>query len=404
MTWQPPARTAAGKAIYAAAEQDRVERPERYRLDADMVVERALRRDGVAASMFADGWRTGLDHFLRSADQEGRLNAVGARMALQTAAGRLMAGATITRHLDEHPEIADTPIAPPIVIVGGWRTGTTFLFRLLGSDPRLHAPLPAELVSPWLFAGPNRLGNSEITSAASQLLHTLNPDMTFVHPSGPTLPEECVLGMGTDLRNWGFTSMLRLPSYANWLAGQDFTGTYARYRDVLRLLAFGDSRRFVLKAPAHTAELDHLIDTFPRVVVVEIHRDIVDMLTSGTSLFALYQSTYSDDVQAAEVARQQMDQTELWLRRARDVRSSVARDAATFVDLDYRDLIERPADSLSTIYTAADMDPPAEPDQFADAYRNSQPRDTHGRHHYRPDDFGIDTGEMRERFSFLTRG
>lgn len=91
----------------------------------------------------------------------------------------------------------------------------------------------------------------------------LNPEMAVVHPPGPTLPEECVLGMGTDLRNWGFTSTNRLPSYASWLAQQDFAPTYRRYREVLQLLAQDDPRRLVLKAPAHTAELDHLIDTFP---------------------------------------------------------------------------------------------------------------------------------------------
>ena len=149
----------------------------------------------------------------------------------------------------------------------------------------------------------------EITPAASQLLHTLNPDMAYVHPSGPTLPEECVLGMGTELRNWGFTSMLRLPTCSNWLSGQDFGGAYARYREVLQLLASGDSRRFVLKAPAHTGELRHLAAAFPGAVVVQIHRDIVDTLTSGSSLFAVYRSTYSDDVDPVDVGRQQIDQS-----------------------------------------------------------------------------------------------
>ena len=110
--------------------------------------------------------------------------------------------------------------------------------------------------------------------------------------------------------------MLRLPSYAAWLARQDFTRPYALYHDVLKLLQANDSRRFVLKAPAHTAELDHLAAAFPGAVVVQIHRDIVTTVTSGTNLFAVYQSTYSDDVDPLDVGRRQLDHSELWFRRA----------------------------------------------------------------------------------------
>jgi hypothetical protein len=134
--------------------------------------------------------------------------------------------------------------------------------------------------------------------------------------------------------------MLRLPSYAAWLARQDFARPYALYHDVLKLLQANDSRRFVLKAPAHTAELDHLAAAFPGAVVIPIHRDIVTTVTSGTNLFAVYQSTYSDDVDPLDVGRRQLDHSELWFRRAHEFRSSQDR-AVTLVDLDYRGLVPR---------------------------------------------------------------
>ncbi|MEZ0341770.1 sulfotransferase [Mycobacterium sp. pV006] len=395
-----PQRSETAQQIYAEAGKDRAENPQRYRFDADRVVERATRRGEFSPDDFADGWRSGLDAFLGSAEQDGRLNAVGIRMALQSATGRLTAGARIGRYRRDHPEVCAVEMAPPIVIIGGWRTGTTFLFRLLGSDPRLHAPLPAELVAPWRFAAPDHPPAAEISATTSDLLHTLNPDMAVVHPSGPALPEECVLGMGTDLRNWGFTSMMRLPSYADWLAGQDFGGTYARYREGLQLLAGGDTRRFVLKAPAHTAELDHLIETFPGLTVVQIHRDIVSTLTSGASLFAVYRTTYSDDVDPIEVGRQQVDQSELWLRRAVAVRREIAPDAATFLDLDYRDLVDNTAHVVARVYAAAGMAPPNDLNGFIGAYHRAHPREAGG-HRYTPEEFGIRPDEVRERFAFL---
>ena len=397
MTWQPPARSAVAEQIYAAAEQDRTQRPERYALDVDSIVERAEKR--FCADHFADGWHDGLVEFLGSAAQDARLNAVGTRMAAQSAVGRLTAGAAIGTCQRDHPGAASTGLTPPIVIIGGWRTGTTFLFRLLGTDPRLHAPLPAELVAPWSFA--DGAGSPVATAAATDLLHTLNPAMAHVHPSGPDLPEECVLAMGTDLRNWGFTSMMRLPSYARWLTGQNLGASYRRYREALQLLSVNDPRRFVLKAPAHTAELDHLIAAFPGVVVVQIHRDIVHTLASGASLFAVYRATYSDDVDPVEVGRQQVDQSELWFRRAAAVRASTSAEHATFIDVDYDDLVAHPADVVGRVYDAAGLAPPAPVEAFVGAYHAAHPRDAHGVHRYQPTDFGIEPAEIHERFAFL---
>ena len=393
MTWSPPVRSPVALQVYAAAEKDRAERPQQYLFDADAVIRRATKH-GASTDDFADGWRDGLDAFLGSAEEDGRLNAVGTRMALQAASGRLTAGAQIAQCFRDNPDLRATPLTPPIVIVGGWRTGTTFLFRLLGRDPRLHAPLPVELVAPWLSSP-----DPETTATASQLLHTLNPDMAFVHPSGPTLPEECVLAMGADLRNWGFTSMMRLPSYATWLADQDLAGSYARYREVLQLITSRDPRRFVLKAPAHTAELDHLVEAFPGAVVVQIHRDIVETLTSGATLFGVYRATYSDDVDAKDVGRQQVDQSELWFRRAKAFRVSATTAPVTFVDLDYSMLVDETTACLEMIYAAADMEPIEQPDQFVAAYHAEHPREAHGYQRCTPEDFGLNPGELRERFS-----
>jgi hypothetical protein len=207
--------------------------------------------------------------------------------------------------------------------------------------------------------------------------------------------------LGTDLRNWGFTSMMRVPSYAGWLAEQDFAGSYARYREVLQLIGSDDDRRFVLKAPAHTAELDHLVEAFPGTVVVQIHRDIVETLTSGATLFGVYRSTYSDHVDAVDVGRQQVDQSELWLRRAGSFRASAAADAATFVDLDYSELVNDTVGCLKRVYAAAGMAPIERADDFVASYHVAHPRDNHSYQHCTPEDFGLDPGELRERFAFL---
>jgi hypothetical protein len=313
---------------------------------------------------------------------------------LGTASGKLAARAKLTELLQADPSIERRPLAPPIVIVGGWRTGTTFLFRLLATDPRLRAPLPAELTAPWRFAGlsaAEREAAIEAGAAAHDLLHVLNSRLAAVHDSGARLPEECVLAMGTDFRNWGFSSTVRLERYSRWLAGEDLGPSYRAYRRILQLLDAG-ARRWLLKAPAHTAELAHLAATFPGVCIVHLRRDIVETIASGASLFATFRSTYSDDVDPHDVGRFLTDQTELWLRRA-------AASSAPTLDVDYTDLIRDTPAVLKRIYRAAGLDEPADSAAMISRYHAATPRHAKGTHRYEPADFGLDPAALRERFS-----
>lgn len=176
-------------------------------------------------------------------------------------------------------------------------------------------------------------------------------------------------------------------------------GSYERYRRVLQTLDRQDGRRWVVKAPAHTAELPHLAAAFPGAIVVWLHRDIVETVASGSSLFAVFRSMYSDDVDAVDVGRYQTDTTELWLRRATEFRSSDAADGVTFVDVDFRRLVVDPLGPIGEICAAAGMELPPDAGGWIERYHTTFPRGTHGKHAYSPADFGLDPAEIRERFS-----
>ena len=75
-----------------------------------------------------------------------------------------------------------------------------------------------------------------------------------------------------------FSSTTRLESYTAWLAGERFGGAYRRYREMLQ--ALDDGRRFVLKAPAHSAELASLVEVFPDACVVHLHPEDARKLES----------------------------------------------------------------------------------------------------------------------------
>lgn len=394
--WRPVPRTAEAQTLYDAAEADRAANPARYSLEPDAVTAAAFAKAPLPDDDDGD-WREGLDIYLRAAREEGRLNALGVRNMAASATGRLLARSAIARKLREDPAIRTRGIHRPIFVIGGWRTGTTLLQRLLSSLPGLRAAYPAELTAPWRFAGLDRTQRTAALAAgegAHSRLHVLNPTMWSVHPSGAMLAEECVLAMGTDLRNWGFTSTLRCPSYARWLAGQDFRPSYARYADILRLLQDDSGDRWVLKAPAHTAELGSLLAAFPDACVVHLHRDVVQTVTSGASLFAVFRSTYSDDVDPAELGRYQLDTTALWFERAMAARD--AHPTAQFVDIAFPDLAADPIAAARSICTACDVAWSPAAQDSAEA-RLAELNRQKGAHSYSAGDFGLDPDEIRAR-------
>jgi len=400
--WRPAQRTTEARKIYSSAEEDRQRHPERYRLDPESIVEKAL--SAVQSSAFPETeWREGLHVYLTSARDEGRLNAVGIKTMTATAIGRLRAGLAISDYLESHSHVCERQVIRPIFIIGGWRTGTTLLQRMLASVPLLRGAYPLELSAPWRAVRTSSAEMARLKEGAHHahnFLHLLNPVMKIVHPSGGDLPEECVLAMGTDFRNWGFTSTLRCPKYVFWLRNEDFRESYRRYADILRILQDESERRWVLKAPAHTGELPSLLAAFPDACIVHLHRDVVKTVASSASLFAVFRSTYSDQVDPAEVGRFQLEQTKLWLDRAMLCRAELPEDAnSTFLDLAYKDLVRDPAAAAHKIFNAFDLEWSTGVSECIRKYLRNHPRNEHGRHRYTPEQFGLESDEVRTRLS-----
>lgn len=396
--WTPPPRSPEAAALYAAAEADRAARPEQYTLGRQVLEAAAFAKSPLPPD--DDGsWREGFAVYVDAAREEGRLNALGQRNMAAGAIGKLQARAKLAETFRAHPDIRTRKIDRPVFVIGGWRTGTTLLLRLLDGLPGLRGVMPSELSVPWRFRGLDAAAREALIEAgegAHRRLHTLNPQMQAIHPSGGRLAEECVLAMGTDLRNWGFTSTLRCPSYANWLLGQDMSSSYRTYSDILRILQDDSARRWVLKAPAHTAALPALWAAFPDALVLHLHRDVVETVTSGASLFAVFRSTYSDAVDAAEVGRYQLDMTEEWFARAMTARD--AEPDRKVIDIAFRDLVADPAALAQKLCLALDI-PWTEESATAARQRLADLGRQHGVHKYTPADFGLEAGEIRERLS-----
>ncbi|MFZ5756760.1 MAG: sulfotransferase family protein [Pseudomonadota bacterium] len=405
--WQPEPRSELAQMLYAQA----AAKARFTSISAQQVIDSAIKKTGLSDfGSDSDGWRTRLDVLVASINDEAQLNplglgAAGLGMPVDMLRGRL----ELQDALSTHPDVFAVPIERPIFIVGGSRTGTTLLQRLLGSDLRLRTPLLWQMSSTRTFAfgtDEERALLRNRVDTGQKMLHMLNPSMKGVHYSEADGPEECVLMMGTDLRNPALMSCLNTPSYSALLAQEDFRESYLRHRQQLQLLDHrvrneratwgGVAPRWLLKAPYHLPYLEALATAYPDALIVHTHRDVVDTVTSTCSLYSVFRSTFSDAVDPREVGRQQVATLTDWFNGSVAARARLANSGVTFFDVHYRELIADPLAMAGRILAAAGLETTDHSRAAMQRWLADNRQDKHGGHRYRPEQFGIDPAALRD--------
>jgi hypothetical protein len=399
----PPVRwvNAAGEKLWALG---LLPRP---RFDPDELIRRAVRAEG-RSDLGAEDYREPLDRLCRALETEARLTPTGALIARKRVVDALRNRLRVEAAARAHPAVVARPMAPPVLIVGLQRTGTTFLQRLLGADPRLR-PLRS-----WeaLAAVPGRRGppggEDPRRAAARQAergLRYLAPDFFAVHPVDADGPEEEVLLMDPSFRTPVPEATFRVPSFRRWLEddGTDLGPGYDYLRKSLALLsadggeaAVPDPRPWLLKSPAHLEYLDLVLATFPGVRILHTHRDPLETVASFCSMVAHGRGIFSDQVDPEEVGAEWLGKTARLVRRALDTRDRVG-DAA-FLDVGYRELVADPMGTLDRIYRFLDLDLPGDVRAQLEARRRASPQHRFGKHVYALSDFGLRRDDVREAF------
>jgi hypothetical protein len=157
--------------------------------------------------------------------------------------------------------IAATPIvAPPIFILGHWRSGTTHLHYLLCKDPALGHMSTFQAVAPELMF----IGARTLKPAFAPWVPSVRPmdGMSF----SIDVPQE--YGMFDGVPEAVVNEWKRV------------------YVEVLRktTLAMGH-RRLVLKNPINTARVKLLLELFPDAKFIHIHRNPYDVFLSTLHLY-----------------------------------------------------------------------------------------------------------------------
>lgn len=351
-----------------------------------------------------DNYREALAVLLEAFQREADLTELGSKMHRFFIRNALVARLVSEAAFKQYPEHADVPIERPIFVTGLPRTGTTAVHRLLAGDPRHQGlelwlaefPQPRPPRETWSQNPVFQQIDAQFTKA-----HEENPDYTGLHFMTADEVEECWQLLRQSLHSVSYETLAHVPTYAQWLAHQDWTKPYQRHRRNLQLIGLNDrEKRWVLKNPSHLFALDALFATYPDALVVQCHRPAETIMASMCSLAQHttegWSNTFTGDVIGA-------DSMETWSRGLELFNTERAKhDPAQFYDLDYFKLIKDPVGAVEDIYRAFGIE---YTDEARESVRNTHEESKKGprapKHTYSLADYGLTDEQVKERFRNL---
>lgn len=324
-------------------------------------------------------------------------------ICVAAATGRLK-----NRHyLDAHPEAGAIAIDRPIIITGLPRSGTTHLENLIAADRRLrHLPvyLGAEAAPGKGEAAPGGQDDPRWQRAQARWERIgRNPVMAAMHEHSPDHAcGENELQM-PDFASYQWEWCGDVPQWRDHYLRSDQTPHYRYGRTMLQAIAhqFPDGRRWILKGNQHAEQLPALLAAYPDAIVVMPHRDPVAILQSVLTMRGL--KVLSDQKHPDVPAH-----VAYWTARIETMLRAFIRDEERVpegqrVDLMFHDIVADDIGAAETVLKAAGFATDEQSRADLRDYMAHHPRGRGGRVVYDlQGNFGLDIGELRERFRFYT--
>jgi hypothetical protein len=351
-----------------------------------------------------DNYREALGVLLESYQRDADLTEFGSKMQRFFVRNALVARLVSEAAFKQYPQHADIVIEKPIFVTGLPRTGTTAMHRLLTADPRHQGlelwlaefPQPRPPRETW----PQNPVFAEL-DARFKKAHEENPDYTGLHYMTADEVEECWQLLRQSLHSVSYETLAHIPTYAQWLAQQDWTKPYQRHRKNLQLIGLNEpEKRWVLKNPSHLFALDALFTTYPDALVIQCHRPPETIMASMCSLAQHTTAGWSNSFSGEVIGRDALDTWARGLELFNSVRAQ--HDPSHFYDLDYFEFVKDPIGAVENVYRHFGI-------EFTEDARAAMER-SHAesregprapKHTYSLADYGLTDEQVKERFEGL---
>lgn len=393
-----PQRDAAEQQLHDMAMSMQVD------LERSSLVDAARRRTGLRDL----GDPTLLDRLsaqVAAVESDVGLSGLGRYLVRRRLVGLLAARLRFEDFVRRHPEAMEVALAPPVIVVGLPRSGTTHLVNLLATDDRFRSMPWWEVAEPIpvLGDGPGRDGVDPRylrSLAEHQATVEVSPLTALMHDRPPwSIEEECEL-MDLDLCSYALEWLARVPSWRDHYMELDQHAHYRFLRRELQVLShLRGPDRWVLKCPQHLEQLGPLMSTFPDATIAFTLRDPVAVLQSAITMLAYGDRNRRAQIDADELAAYWVDRIERLLRAA--VRDAERIPSAQRVDVEFGAFMSDDVAMAERILAMAGMEVTDAPHSAMSEHVAANPRGKGGRIVYDlRADFGLDPDELYDRYAF----
>ncbi|MEZ5681890.1 MAG: sulfotransferase [Erythrobacter sp.] len=322
-------------------------------------------------------FRERLDQLCRSLREEARLNSLGHTMAYGQLTSAIRKRHALGRFWNDAPELAEATIAPPIIVVGQMRAGTTRVHRLLAADPRNCGTLFCNSHDPV----PRRPDLRPLKSAMGlAIARRINPWLDTLHPFGATRVDEEIGWLSGALDACAFEAQWRIPSFVAFSEARDASAVYAEFARILRTDAavMGDGERArVLKCPQFAEDLTALLSRFPDARVVVTRRDDEEVLQSTLSMVASQMAFQTDHADLGALESEW--RRKLALREER-MEAALAKFSGAVAHVDFDELTLDWSGAMQRLHNDLGLDLPSASLEAMSAEHNKSASDPHHAH------------------------
>lgn len=343
-----------------------------------------------------EDFQEGLSVLIDSAKNDAHLSYYGRLLLSNLVTSALVSRLRLIAVKKDHPEIFNSPVIPPLFVVGLPRSGTTFLHRLLSSLPEAR-PIPTwELYEPVPGPGPDI--RKFRVRLMSYIPRFFAPEMDSKHELRYDRPEECIFLFNNTMVSIGYWQVAPVYSYIDWCIEQDMEAPFSWYYRYLQYIQSNiPGSRLTLKAPVYTGQLDALFKAIPDAMVIQTHRDPFKVVPSTMSLFNTIHSLLSEQPDISRMIKTNLRL--LGLLMERNIRALEKIDKGKVLHIEYKSLTSDPVGTVIKIQKHFNL---PWSDVHLSALKESlkvHKKDRHGTHKYTLKDFGLNEPMISCAFS-----
>lgn len=369
-------------------------------LEANEMIEASRRVTGLSdfGERIDGDWRSRLEGLVTSLETEADLNVMGRLQVRQEILRCLQSRLYLTKRITDQPEILEEDILEPLIITGTGRSGTTITHELLGQDVDSLAPIAWRAFHPT-----DDLGDPEtllqLTECEQDLWLDVCPQMAAMHELRSDIPDECI-----GVQKPSFGGMLWWVLHDVQTFPMDPEAAMKYQKVIMQVMQYEHRQKYadrkvphwVLKTPTYLPMLDLVFSMYPDAWIILNHRDPLKTVPSGMSTFAATRYMRSDrenSEQLLEIAGNARNDMMMDVYRRRQAGELPER----FIDLHFSDLMRDPVKALEAVYRQSGKVFSLDYQHAISNYLAQKPKGKHGKHSYRPEDWGMDTPTLKQQ-------